>query len=435
MTAPWPAGIPYFMMEQSNRFNRRHFMGLAGAGIALALAPPLFAADHDVSDLSDMTGDVQPIAPAERAARVARAQALMRSAKIDAVMIEPGSSLDYFTGIQWWRSERLTAAILPAEGRAVIVTPFFEEPSIREMLAIDADVRVWQEHENPLDRVAQALNDRKMGGGRIGIEETVRFFASDGLRASMPGITLVSANPVVRACRMIKTAPEIALLQKANSIMLAAIGWTWPRIKEGMTPGDINGLLAAACGKLGGKSDGGLVLLGAAAALPHGSGKPQMVREGEVVLIDAGCAVHGYQSDISRTFVPGKVPDRVRKVWDHVREGQQVALRAAQLGVPCGVVDDKVRAFYETLGYGPGYRLPGLSHRTGHGIGMDGHEPVNLVHGEMTPLATGMCFSNEPGLYFPGAFGVRFEDCFHMTESGPRWFTTPPVSIENPLTV
>jgi Xaa-Pro dipeptidase len=200
-----------------------------------------------------------------------------------------------------------------------------------------------------------------------------------------------------------------------------------------MTPGAIAEMIGAATTALGGKADGALVLLGEAAAYPHGSRKPQQVREGEVVLLDCGCDVGGYTSDISRTFVPGKAPDDVRRVWETVAQGQQKARAAAKIGVPAGSIDDAVRRWYEGQGFGPGYQLPGLSHRTGHGIGMDGHEPVNLVHGEMTPLAAGMCFSNEPGLYLPGKFGVRLEDCFHMTEAGPQWFSVPPQSIDAPF--
>ena len=265
----------------------------------------------------------------------------------------------------------------------------------------------------------------------IGIEETVRFFASDGLARA--GFRLASADPVVRGCRMHKSAAEIALMQAATDVTIAAFRWTYPRIREGMTPSDVAALMNAATVRLGGTPEFALVLLGEAAAYPHGSRKPQHVREGEVVLMDCGCTVDGYQSDISRTFVPGRAPDAVRRVWDEVAHGQQVAFAAARVGAAAGSVDDAVRAYYTPLGYGPGYRLPGLSHRTGHGIGLDGHEPVNLVHGETTRLEPGMCFSNEPGLYLPGSFGVRLEDCFHMTAAGPKWFSTPPPSINRPF--
>lgn len=408
--------------------------GLALGAAAMLPAYSAGAADIDTSDLQLMPGEVRPIGPEERARRIERAQALMHANGISAILIEPGASLAYFTGLQWWRSERLTVAVIPAKGDPVIVTPFFEEPSIRETLAIRAEVRVWQEDGSPIPVIAGALRDRGGATAAIGIEETVRFFASDGLATMLPQIRLVSADPVVRGCRMIKSAAEIALMQKANDIALAGAKWAWEHTREGMTAQDIGGLMKAAIIKLGGSFEGmPLILIGKNAAYPHGSRLPQIVREGEVVLMDFGCMVHGYCADISRTFVPGRVPDEVARVFDMVVQGQKIAMRTAKVGVPAGQVDDAVRAFYETKGYGPGYRLPGLSHRTGHGIGMDGHEPINLVRGEKTPLAAGMCFSNEPGLYLPGKFGVRLEDCFHMTQAGPVYFTSPPENIEKPF--
>ncbi|MFD1611656.1 M24 family metallopeptidase [Sphingomonas tabacisoli] len=412
--------------------TRRTLLGSAVALGALSALPAL-AAEIDTSGLRPMTGDVVPIGREERMHRLAQAQELMRRNGLSAILVEPGSSLIYFTGVRWWRSERLTAAVIPVSGEPLVVTPFFERPSVEESLGVPAEIRVWQEDESPTAVIAAWLKERKLDRGTIGIEETVRFFASDGLAHLLPGARLVSANPVVRGCRMHKTPAEIALMQKANDVTIAAIRWTVPRIKEGMGREPIVAMIVAATQALGGEADGGLVLLGEAAAYPHGSGKPQIVREGEVVLIDVGCSVQGYQSDISRTFVPGRAPDDVRRVFDTVAEGQRVAMRTAQLGTPAGQVDDAVRAFYERQGYGPRYRLPGLSHRTGHGIGMDGHEPVNLVHGETTPLEVGMCFSNEPGLYLPGKFGVRLEDCFHMTPTGPVFFSEPPASLDRPV--
>lgn len=414
------------------RLTRR---GLLAAG---ALAPIGFsavarAAQPDLSALQPITGDAVPIGREERATRLTRAQALMKANGIGAVLIEPGASLLYFTGVRWGRSERLTAAVIPVEGDPIIVTPFFEEPSVRESLGIPAEIRVWQEHEDPFAVVAGFLREKKLLGRPLGIEETARFFAVDGMWRALAGVKIVSANPVVRGCRMFKTPAEIALMQKAADVTLAAYRWTYPRIEAGMTPADIAALMTAATVKLGGQVAFNLILLGEASAYPHGTGKPQRVVKGEVVLMDCGARVHGYESDISRTFVHGEATAEQRKVWDHVRAGQQRAFAAAQLGVPAGRVDDAVRGWYATLGYGPDYKLPGLSHRTGHGIGMDGHEPINLVRGEMTKLAPGMCFSNEPGLYLPGRFGVRLEDCFHMTEAGPKWFSVPPGSIEEPI--
>jgi Xaa-Pro dipeptidase len=375
-----------------------------------------------------------PISREERAARLVRARSLMQQHGIGAVLVESGPSLDYYTGVQWWRSERLTGVVIPATGDPIIVTPFFEGPSIREMLAVEADVRTWQEDEEPLKLVADFLKERGLAGAPIGFEETNRFFLMDRLKQQLPTPNIVSANPVVRAQRLIKTTAELALMQAAADVTIAAFRAIHPKIREGMTPSDINELYIAAVEAQGASTDGGLILLGEAAAYPHGSGKPQHVRKGEVVLLDCGCSVHGYQSDISRTYVFGAPPTaEQRKVWEQMRRGQDIAMAAAKVGAPAGSVDDAVRSAYESWGYGPRYKLPGTSHRTGHGIGMEGHEPINLVHGEATPLAPGMCFSNEPGIYLPGKFGIRLEDCFYMTEAGPKWFTVPPPSIDRPF--
>lgn len=412
---------------------RRRLLGAAVALPMLAQAGLLRAAEPDLSGLTDMTKGVPPIDRAERARRLARAQQLMRANGLSAVVIEPGASLTYFTGVEWWRSERVTAAVLPVEGEPLVICPFFEEPSVRETLAIAAEVRVWQEDESPLARIAGWLRERKLARGPIGIEETARFFVSDGLATLLPGVRVVSANPVVRGCRMIKTPAEIGLMQLAADVTLAAYRWTWPRVERGMTGADVSALMTAATTKLGGKPEFALALIGEASAYPHGSRQVHRMADGQILLMDCGCTVEGYQSDISRTFVMGSPGAEMRKVYSQVVEGQQIAFAAAKVGAPAGSVDDAVRRQYEAWGYGPGYKLPGTSHRTGHGIGMDGHEPVNLVHGETTRLAPGMCFSDEPGLYLPGKFGVRLEDCFYMTSEGPRFFSIPPQSLDAPL--
>jgi len=413
--------------------SRRTLLGASLTLPALLSAPILRAAEPDLSALSHMTGAARPIDAAERLARMGRAQTLMAQNDIAAVLVEPGASLTYFTGIEWGRSERVTAAILPREGEVLVVTPFFEEPSVRETLDVPAELRVWQEDESPLDLIAGWLRERGLAKGRLGIEETARFFVADGLAQRLEGMAVVSADPVVRALRMRKTPAEIALMQVATDVTIAAYRWTWERVEAGMAGRDVSALMSAATQALGGTPQFSMALVGEASAYPHGSRQTHRISDGEVLLMDCGCAVHGYESDVSRTFSYGSVRPEVMRVWETVAKGQQVALAAARLGEPAGRVDDAVRAFYEQAGYGPGYRLPGLSHRTGHGIGMDGHEPVNLVHGEVTPLAPGMCFSNEPGLYLPGRFGVRLEDCFYMTETGPKWFSTPPASIDSPV--
>ena len=412
--------------------HRRQFLGTAALG-GLAATLPLPAPAADIAGLPNLAAKAVPIGKAERMARIAKAKALMRANDIGALLIEPGSSLIYFTGVRWSRSERLTAAVLTREGEVAVVTPFFEEPSVRESLGIEAEVLTWNEDDNPLAAVAAWLGKRGLAKGKIGVEETVRYFAVDGLEKAMPDATVVNGAPVVRGCRMMKSAAEIALMQIANDITLAAYRHTAPRIEAGMTPAEIGAIMRAATVALGARSEFELILLGEASAYPHGSGQPQAVKPGEVVLMDCGASVHGYQSDISRSFVYGKPSPRQRQVWDQMRKGQDVAFAAAKLGTPAGKVDDAVRAYYESLGWGPGYKLPGTSHRTGHGIGLDGHEPVNLVRGETVKLAPGMCFSNEPGIYIPGEFGIRLEDCFHMTDSGPKWFSEPPPSIDQPF--
>ena len=413
--------------------GRRTFLNSAGAAAAMSAIP--FARLR--AQASEELPKIQlppPISSGERLTRIAKAQGLMAKNGIGAIIVESGPSLDYFTGVQWWRSERLTAAVIPAAGEPVIVTPFFEKPSVAESLSIPAEIRTWNEDEEPLKLVADFLNQLGLSGSPIGFEETDRYFILDRLKRQLPSVQVVSGNPVVRGCRMIKSSHELALMQAANDIMLASLRHAAAKTRDGMTPAEIDAFIAAAQKALGGSYDGGLVLLGESSAYPHGSHKPQIVKRGEIILMDCTCSVHGYQADITRTWVFGNEPTaEQRKLWDQVRRGQQIAIETAKPGVPAGAVDDAVRRVYESWGFGPGYRLPGLSHRTGHGIGMEVHEPIYLVHGETTPLAAGMCFSDEPGLYIPGKFGVRLEDCWYMTEAGPKFFTNPPPSIDNPF--
>jgi len=416
-------------MPLHDLFARRTLLGGVLAGGAL-LAAPSFGLASAAAPSGTLPGAVVPIGPPERERRIEQLRRLMRAQGIAALLIEPGASLVYFTGVQWRRSERVTAAIIPLRGEIAIVTPFFEAPSVRQTLGIPADIRTWNEDEDPRTLIAATLKDRGAASGPIAIEETLRYFIVDGVKKALPGAAIVSGAAVVRGCRMHKSPAEIALMQRATDITIAAYRATIPRVAPGMTPADVSKLMDANTVALGGSPEFSLVLMGEAAAYPHGSRNPQIAREGEVVLMDCGCTVEGYQSDVSRTFVLGRPSDHQRQVWDQVHRGQQVAFAAAKLGAEAGSVDDAVRRYYESLGYGPGYALPGLSHRTGHGIGLDGHEPVNLVHGETTRLEAGMCFSDEPGLYIPGAFGVRLEDCFHMTEAGPRWFSLPAESLE-----
>ncbi|GGO68041.1 M24 family metallopeptidase [Bowmanella pacifica] len=418
------------------QLSKRRFLQLS-AGVLGSLpfasmaAPKTSSQAKDV--LSDITQGVQPISAKERMVRIDKARTLMRANNMVAMVLEPGPAMDYFTGIQWWRSERLTAVVIPADGEIAVICPFFEEPSIRESLDVGNDVRVWQEHESPFALVAQVLKDRKLSKGQIGFEESVRYFVLDGVMSLLGNFTHTSADPVTRGCRMYKTAHELTLMHKANEITLSAYAYVWKNLQTGMTQADVKALMQGAQTKLGGSGIWNMALFDQASAYPHGTKQQHVLKEGSVVLMDCGCAVHGYQSDISRTFVYGEPSAKVRKIWNTVREGQNVAFAAAQPGKAAGSVDDAVRAYYAKQGLGPDYKLPGLSHRTGHGIGMQGHEPVNFVRGETALLKSGMCFSNEPGIYLPGEFGVRLEDCIYMTENGPRWFTEPADSLESPI--
>ena len=415
--------------------SKRALLKMAGASGLLAIGgaglPLSSFADGDA--LSDMSVDAVPISREEHRERLLKLQALMRAEGVSGLVIEAGSALVYFTGIKWWRSERFTGAFIPAEGSPVVITPYFEEPSVRESVRVDLDFRTWNEHENPFDLVTGLLQDQGLSEGRIAIEETARHFVSNGVAQAAPGFEIVSGMALTRGVRMFKSPAELALMQTANDITMAAYRYIYPRIEAGMNQMDISTLMSKTTEKLGGSVEFSMVLLNEASAYPHGTASRQEVHEGSVILMDCGCGVHDYESDISRTWVFGEPAPKQRKVWSTVKRGQELALETAQIGVPAGRVDEVVRAFYESEGYGPGYKTPGLSHRLGHGIGMDGHEPVNFVSGEATPLAPGMCFSNEPGIYTFGEFGVRLEDCLHMTESGPVLFSELSPSIDKPF--
>ena len=409
----------------SLELSRRGLIAAAGAS-AITTAVPLGAVANSVAP--------RAIGRDERLARLARLQARLKEGGLGALVVEPGASLDYFTGVQWGRSERPTLAVIPASGPLMVVTPFFERPSVAESFQVPADIRVWQEDESPYALVAEFLKQRAPNARTIAAEETVRTFIVTGVGSAMPGVRVEDGAALVRGLRMIKSAAELALMQRANDITLAALRRTHAEVRAGETNRDIGNRFERIVTELGGSDPWSLVLIDEASALPHGTGRPQQVKSGSVVLMDCGCAVHGYQADISRTFVWGARPTpEQRKVWEQVRQGQEIAFAAAKVGATAGSVDDAVRGQYERWGYGPRYALPGLSHRTGHGIGMEGHEPINLVRGEATRLAPGMCFSNEPGIYLPGKFGVRLEDCFYMTAAGPVWFTRPPDSIDRPF--
>jgi Xaa-Pro dipeptidase len=415
--------------------KRRAFLKQSAAMAGVAAVGPSVS-DFDVpADMLASAQQLPPVAPisdAERRSRIEKAQRLMVENKISALFIEGGSSLFYFTGTRWGNSERPFGAVIPAKGELAWVTPAFEEERARELIKFGKDIRVWQEDESPYKVIAGIIRDRGTATGRIGFEERVRYFIADGVQQELPQAKFALATPVTAGCRMFKSPAEIALMQRANDITLQAIVGTMKSLKEGMTQRDISASVGAITRRLGGNGDGALVALGKYSAFPHGSIQPQQLREGDVVLIDGGCTVEGYASDITRTTVFGKPTQRQRDIWDLEKRAQTAAFKAAQIGATCASVDAAARQVITEAGFGPDYKVPGLPHRTGHGIGIDGHEWTNFVRGNNTKLQPGMCFSDEPTVVIYGEFGVRLEDCLYMTPNGPKFFSPQSEAIDKP---
>lgn len=423
--------------------SRRRFLEVGGvtAGMAVASRSIVSAAADDaalppsLARLKSRKGEATPISREERHDRQERARKLMAENALDAIILMEGTSLRYFTGIRWWGGERTFALVLPAKGAAFYVCPAFEEGRAREQItnAPDGaapDVRVWQEDESPYQRIAQGLKERGIVGGKLGIEETVRFVFADGIAKAAPQVTIASATPVTAGCRMIKSANEIALMRLAAQVTLAAYEAAYLAVKDGMTQPELEGLVQKAHERLG-FPGGADAQVGEFSAFPHGSVTPQVVHEGSIVLMDGGCAVEGYQSDITRTYVLGKASDKMKIVFDIVLRAQSAALAAARPGVECGAIDAAARKVVTDGGYGPDYKY--FTHRLGHGMGMDGHEWPYLVRGNPTKLQANMTTSNEPGIYIRGEFGVRIEDDMHITENGAELFTPQTKSLEDPF--
>jgi Xaa-Pro dipeptidase len=432
-------------------FTRRSFLSLTGAAASMWIArvsaqrgarggAPAGPLPPSIASLASMRDQAKPITSDERRVRIERARRLMVEHKIDAVVLAGGTSLVYFTGISWGGGERLFAIVLPVKGDPLCVCPAFEEDRAREQLArgplASTEVRTWQEDESPFERVAQAVKDRGIGAGRVGIEETTKFVFADSIAGAAPALRITSATPVTAGCRMIKDTHEIALMRLASQVTLKAYDAVYRGLAEGMTQGQVGSLISAAYARLGFPGEAS-VQVGEFTALPHGSIQPQTIREGTIIMIDDGCTVEGYQSDITRTFVLGKATDRMKKVFEIVHQAQATALGTARPGVPLETLDAAARKVIVDAGFGPGFKY--FSHRLGHGMGMDGHEWPYLVKNNMfgwaraLTLQPGMVFSDEPGIYIRGEFGVRLEDDMHITESGAELFTPQSESIENPF--
>jgi len=388
-----------------------------------------------IAALTSMRSQAKPITNEERLRRIQKAQRLMTDRRIDALMLCQGSSLVYFTNVRWSGGERLFSVVIPQSGQPFVVCPAFEEDRAREQLGLgpfgaNAEVLTWQEDESPYARVAQGLKTRGLVTGTLGVEETVKFVFSDGVAQAAPALKLVSGTPVTAGCRVVKDAHELALMRLAADVTWRAYKAAYESLQEGMTQGDFARLVSLAHAQLGFQGGAG-VQVGEYSALPHGSIQPQVIREGSILLIDGGCNVEGYVSDISRTFVLGKPTDKMNRVFAIDRKAQDAALRAARPGVPCEAVDAAARKVIVDAGFGPDYRY--FTHRLGHGMGMDGHEWPYLVRGNKLPLEPGMTFSNEPGIYIEGEFGVRVEDDMVITPDGAELFTPQSASLEKPF--
>jgi Xaa-Pro dipeptidase len=425
--------------------SRRKFLEIGGLAGTASAALPHLAAGLEASDESDLPpsiarlksrkSEAAPITLEERRERWERARSLMTENALDAIVLMEGTSLRYFTGIRWWGGERLFALVLPVKGKHFYVCPAFEEGRAHEQISnspdgTQADIRTWQEDESPYQRVAQGLKELGIGTGKVGIEETIKFVFVDGITKASPPTTLVSATPVTAGCRMIKSSHEIELMKLASQVTLMVYEAVYHALREGMTQNDVDNLIDKAYQRVGFAGEAS-VMVGESSALPHGSRTPQVIREGSIIMIDDGCTVEGYQSDITRTFVLGKASDKMKKVFDIVHSAQSAALAAAKLGAECGSVDAAARKVVIDAGYGPDYKY--FTHRLGHGLGMDGHEWPYLVRGNPAKLQANITTSNEPGIYIRGEFGVRLEDDMHITENGAELFTPQSRSLEDPF--
>ena len=425
--------------------NRRKFLSTAllTAG-TLGLGGKVLANDSanryaidlpkSIEDLTPMKEGVVPITVEERKQRIAKAQAIMEQEKIDAIFLEGTVSCFYFTGMRWGQSERTFGVVIPAKGPIAYVCPKFEEDRAMELLnpVFGDEVRCWEEHESPYALIFNIIKDRGTKYKKIGMEERVRFFIADGVKKLATGFDIVDATPVTAGCRMYKTKAELDLMQYSSDVTIKAYQAAFATIRPDMSQSEFSGNISAAFRKLG-YSGGASVQVGKYSALPHGSITPQVIREGDIVMVDGGTSVEGYASDITRTIVVGKPSQRQIDVWNIELEAQNAAFAAIKIGAPCEVVDAAARAVIEKAGFKTNYKLPGLPHRTGHGIGLEGHEWTNFVKGNKTPLAVGMCFSNEPTISIPGEFGIRLEDCLYIAEDGPHYFSKQSISIEQPF--
>ena len=421
----------------NNRFNRRNFLS-STALLSGAVALPSFQVEDDlpasINKLKPMIDGIVPISVQERKQRIAKAQELMAREKLDAIFMEGTTTCFYFTGMRWGQSERTFGVVIPAKGELAYVCPKFEDDRAKELIntTFGSELRCWEEHESPYQLILNIVKDRGVTHRRIGMEERVRFFIADGVKKVATGFEVVDATPVTAGCRMYKTNAEIALMQKANDVTIEAYKAAFATIVPGMSQATFAANISSAFRKLG-YTGGASVQVGKYSALPHGRITPQTIKEGDIVMVDGGTSCEGYASDITRTIIVGKPTQRQVDIWNLEKKAQDAAFAAMKIGASCEAVDAAARKVIEDAGFGKNYGLPGLPHRTGHGIGLEGHEWTNFVKGNTTKIAPGMCFSDEPTISIPGEFGIRLEDCVYIGNDGPHFFTKQSISIEQPF--
>jgi Xaa-Pro dipeptidase len=414
--------------------SRRGFLKVGGLSIsALGFVNSLFSntLQSQQSKLSNMVAGVKPLGPEDYESRLEKATKLMAEQNLDGLFISGGSDLAYFTNVNWFISERTFGTILNKKGKPIWVWPAFEAESARELIPKDQELRTWEEHESPFKLIAGVMKDLGVSQGTLGIGPSTRSFIIYGLRRDAPGLELVNGAVVSEGCRAVKSEKQIAYMDLANKITKLAYKEGFKQLREGMSPRDLSSAISTAHQQMG-VSGGGGPQFGPSSAFPHGSRVPRTLKEGDTVLVDGGCSVEGYRSDVTRTVVFGKPSEKQRAVWDIVKKAQSEALKAVRPGVACEEIDRVARKVIEDAGYGPGYKY--FTHRLGHGIGLDGHEYPYLVKGNQQKLQPGMTFSDEPGIYIYGEFGVRHEDCFVVTEDGGRFLGgMEALSIDRPF--
>jgi len=402
-------------------FSRREFLKIGGLSVATyGFINNLFSSQKNSkkSELKNMVSNVKPLIPEDYQSRLEKAKRLLSEHSMDALFLTGSTNLVYFTNVSWWRSERTFGTVINRKGNPIWICPAFELERAQEKVPEGHEIRGWEENESPFKLIAGIMKDIGAAKGRLAIGPTMRAFVYYGLQKDAPGLELVNGAVITEGCRGVKTKKEIEYMDLANKITKLAYQESFKHLREGMSSGDLSSLISNAHQKMGVKG-GGWPQYGPNSAFPHGSSAVRNLHQNDTIVLDGGCSVEGYRSDVTRTIVFGKPSDKQRKVWDIVKKAQSEALKAVRPGVPCEHIDRVARKVIEEAGYGPEYKY--FTHRLGHGIGIDGHEYPYLVKGNKLKLQPGMTFSDEPGIYIYGEFGVRLEDCFVVTEEGGRF--------------